>query len=54
MSFISNVQLYMTVVVRSAVTGLFISDSTPKYHVADKHDTIPSHFKLTLGQPALL
>jgi len=28
--------------------------STPKYHAADKHDTPPSHFKLTLGQPALL
>jgi len=25
-----------------------------KYHVADKHDTPPSHFKLTLGQLALL
>jgi len=28
--------------------------STPKYHAADKHDTPPSHFKLTPGQPALL
>jgi len=27
--------------------------STPKYHTADKHDTPPSHFKLTLGQIAL-
>jgi len=27
--------------------------STPKYHVADKHDNPPSHFKLTLGQPVL-
>jgi len=27
--------------------------STVKYHAADKHDTPPSHFKLTLGQPAL-
>jgi len=27
--------------------------STPKYHAADKHDTLPSQFKLTLGQPAL-
>jgi len=25
-----------------------------KYHAANKHDTPPSHFKLTLGQPALL
>jgi len=25
-----------------------------KYHAADKHDTQLSHFKLTLGQPALL
>jgi len=23
-------------------------------HATDKHDTPPSHFKLTLGQPALL
>jgi len=28
--------------------------STPKYHVADKHDTTPSHFILTMGKPALL
>jgi len=27
--------------------------NTPKYHAADKHDTPPSHIKLTLGQPAL-
>jgi len=32
----------------------FKSNSTPKYHAADKHDTPPSQFKLTLGQPALL
>jgi len=48
----------MTEIVRSAVTG---SDSSldlmcqhTKVHAADKHDTPPSHFKLTLGQPALL
>jgi len=40
-------------VVRSAVTGpnsnpFFIYTNTPKYHGADKHDTAPSHFKLTL------
>jgi len=28
--------------------------NTPKYHAADKHDTPPSHIKLTLGEPALL
>jgi len=28
--------------------------STPTYHAADKHDTPPSHFKLTPGQPVLL
>jgi len=33
------------VVVRYAVTGY-----APKYHSADKHDTIASHFKLTLGK----
>jgi len=42
---------------RSAVTvqdsSQFLCASTPKYHAADKHDTPPSHFKLTLGQPAL-
>jgi len=60
MSFISSLELYvcMTMVVRSAVTGPDYSSqvaSTPKYHAADKHDTPPSHFKLTvtLGQPAL-
>jgi len=47
------------VVVRSSVTSpdssrFFYWTSTPKYHDADKHDTPPSHFKLTLGQPALL
>jgi len=26
----------------------------PKNHVADINDTPPSHFKLTMGQPALL
>jgi len=31
----------------------FKDASTPKYHAADKHDTPPSHFKLTLVQPAL-
>jgi len=30
------------------------SNLTPKYHAADKNDTPPSHFKLTLGQSALL
>jgi len=48
----------MTVVVRSAVTGSDSSRgkcaSTPKYHAEDKHDTPPSHFKLTLGKPPLL
>jgi len=47
-----------TVVVRSAATGPDSSGiycaSTPKYHVTDKHDTPPSYFKLTLGQPDLL
>jgi len=56
-SNISNLELCTTVVVRSAVTGLESSRvycaSTPKYHVAEKHDTPPSNFKLTLGQPAL-
>jgi len=47
----------MTVVVRSVVTGpdasrVLICQHT-KYHATDKHDTPPSHFKLTLGQPAL-
>jgi len=46
------------VVVKSAVTGPDSSRvydaSTPKYHAADKQDTPPSHFKLTLGQPAAL
>jgi len=45
----------MTVVVRSVVTGpdsrQVLNASTLKYHAADKHDTPPSHFKLTLGQP---
>jgi len=48
----------MTVVVKSAVTGpdsnQILSASTPKYHATDNHDTPPSHFKMTLGQPALL
>jgi len=52
---ISSLELCTTVVVRSAVIG---PDSNrilkPKYHAADKHDTLPSHIKLTLGQPALL
>jgi len=58
MSFISDLQLCTTVVVRTAVTGPDSSQvlcaSTQKYHAADKHDTRLSHFKLTLGQPALL
>jgi len=29
------------------------SASTPMYHTADKHDTPPSHFILTPGQPDL-
>jgi len=45
------------VVVRSAVTGAnaiqVLGESTLKYHAADKYDTPPSHFKLTLGQSAL-
>jgi len=41
------------VFVRSDVTQVgFEGACTPKYH--DKHDISPSHFKLTLGQPALL
>jgi len=48
----------MTVVVRSAVTGPESSGilmcAKYMYHAADEHDTTPSHFKLTLGQPALL
>jgi len=46
------------VAVRSALadpdSSQFYSASTPKYHSTDKHDTPTSHFKLTLGQPALL
>jgi len=57
MSFISTLELCMTVVIRSAVTdpdsSRVLSDSTPKYHAADKHDIPPSHIKLTLGQPAM-
>jgi len=41
-SFLSDLELYRTVVVRSAVTGAnSIREkcaSTPKYHAADKHD----------------
>jgi len=48
----------MTVVVISAVTGpdssLVLRTSTLKHHATDKHDAPLSHFKLTLGQPALL
>jgi len=32
----------------------FQGASTSKYHAADKQDTPTSHFKLTMGQPALL
>jgi len=28
--------------------------SAPKYHAGDKHDIPPDHFKLTVGQSALL
>jgi len=47
------------VVVRFAVTGpdssrVFNCTSSLKYQTADKLDTPSSHFKLTLGQPALL
>jgi len=56
--FISSLELCMTVVVRSAVTGpdssWVLRASTPNYHAADKYDTPPSQFKLMLGQPALL
>jgi len=52
------IAMYTTVAVRSAVTGPVssrdLSTSIPKYHVADKHDTQSSHFKLALGQPAQL
>jgi len=50
-----HVHVFTTVVVRSAVTDPDSSQvlSTLRYHAADKHDTPPSHFKLTLGQPAL-
>jgi len=34
--------------------AVFLCASTPKSHAADKHDTQTSHFKQTLGQPALL
>jgi len=48
----------MTVIVRSAVNGpdscLVLKCQHTNYHAADKYDTPPSHFKLTLGQPALL
>jgi len=48
----------MKVAVRSAVIGSDPSQiygaSIPKYYVADKHNTPPSDYKLTLGQPALL
>jgi len=41
----------------SAVTGpdssRVLKCQHTKYHAADKHDTPPSDFKLTLGQPAL-
>jgi len=44
----------MIVVVRSAVTGLdsswVLCASTPKYHAADTHDTLPSHFNPTPGK----
>jgi len=52
-SFISSLELCTTVVVRSAVTGPD-SSRVLSCHAADKHDTPPSNFKLTLGQPALL
>jgi len=46
------------VVVRYSVTGpnssRLLRASTPKYHATDKHDTLLSHFKLTLGQQGLL
>jgi len=48
----------MTVVIRSAVTvpdpqaGILCA-STLKYHAADEHDTPSSHFKPSMGQPAL-
>jgi len=54
-TFIRELWLWTAVVVRSAVTGpdsnRGLSASTPKYHAADKHDTPPSHFKLTLAPP---
>jgi len=40
-------QIYCTGLVSSR--GFNLCSSTPKYHAADKHDTPPSHFKLTLG-----
>jgi len=36
------------------VTGPDSSQGLMKYHATDKHDTLPSHFKLTLDQPVLL
>jgi len=49
---LSVIYSYVRLVVRSNVTGP--ASSTLKHHAADNHDTIPSHFKLTLGKPALL
>jgi len=46
-------QFIATVVVRSAATGPDICASTMKYHAVDKYDTPPSHFQLTMDQPAL-
>jgi len=45
--------------VKSAVNGpdssqVLQTTSTPKYHAADKHDTPPSHFIVTLDKPARL
>jgi len=37
----------------SFINSLELCTTVPKYHAADKHDTPPSHIKLTLGQPAL-
>jgi len=50
MSFISYVQQWLSdlLYLVKAQTRFLIA-STLKYHAADKYDTPPSHFKLTLG-----
>jgi len=58
-SVVNNFLLHTTVIVTSAGTGpdstqVFNVSAHQKYHAVYKHDTPPSHFKLTLVQPAMI